>query len=97
MPNVIPSHIFKILISFFILIFKIKGFIFSNTICADDSECRSLVGTKFYLHTRESKNLEGNYEITATNLENSLFDPERPTKFIVHGHLDSGDAFWLLV
>ncbi|KAB7504504.1 Pancreatic triacylglycerol lipase [Armadillidium nasatum] len=61
-------------------------------------DTRADINTRFYLHTREAPNIGIEYTVSAddlTSLENSPFDPTKPTKFICHGFIDKGTTRWL--
>jgi pimeloyl-ACP methyl ester carboxylesterase len=53
----------------------------------------SIIGTKFYLYTRLNRNVES--RITKDNA-NLYFNPDKETKFIVHGFIENGFKDWVM-
>ena len=48
---------------------------------------RDRIGTKFFLHTRENRDVEIGFHVFAnTSSSYEGFDPSKPTKFLIHGY-----------
>ena len=60
---------------------------------------RNSIRTRFFVHTRESRNRHNNQQVVAyepwTLHQQEGFDPIKPTKFIIHGFADTGYTKWL--
>lgn len=59
---------------------------------------RDSIGTRFLLHTRENRNEDTDHEVVAhqaSTLDGTGFDASKPTKFIIHGFIDTGNLQWL--
>jgi len=59
---------------------------------------RDSINTRFLIHTRESRNIGIDHEVKAhqaSTLDGTGFDGSKPTKFIVHGFIDTGNLKWL--
>ncbi|CAB4064290.1 GABRA [Lepeophtheirus salmonis] len=56
---------------------------------------RKSIGTKFILHTRDTRSHPQYINASNWSLDRSNFKASRPTKLIVHGFLDSAQVFWV--
>ncbi|CAL4244012.1 unnamed protein product, partial [Meganyctiphanes norvegica] len=59
---------------------------------------RESIGTQFLIHTRKNRNNDTNHEVVAdkpSTFDGTGFDASKPTKFIIHGFIQTGDETWL--